>query len=389
MTHRLGHLVDQVVTVTGDDPLPFVALENIGSRTGNLLPDAELPVRTPEPTGMTTFRPGDVLFGKLRPYLAKSWRADRPGLCSTEFIVMRPRPEVDDRWLAYLAQSDLIVEWAEATSEGVKMPRTSWEKLRLLDIRAPSLAEQDAIADYLDGETARIDALVAARRSQMDLLKLRLRAAIDDHLDMVPEAWRLKHLLAAPLEYGASEAADDDDPAWPRYVRTTDIDDDGNLRLETFRSLPPAVAAPFLLRAGDLLLTRSGATVGKSILWREEWGRACFAGYLIRARPDMHRVAPEYLAYFVRSSRYWDEIRLTTIQATIPNVSAERYGDLRVPFPCWDDQLSIVRRLDGVSQSTRTLGQVMATQVDALLKRRQTLITAAVTGQLEIPVVAA
>jgi len=103
----------------------------------------------------------------------------------------------------------------------------------------------------------------------------------------------------------------------------------------------------------------------------------------------MHRVAPEYLAYFVRSSRYWDEIRLTTIQATIPNVSAERYGDLRVPFPCWDDQLSIVRRLDGVSQSTRTLGQVMATQVDALLKRRQTLITAAVTGQLEIPVVAA
>lgn len=174
MSQRLGHHVDQVVTASGEEPLPFVALENIGSRTGRLLPDAEVPLRVPEPTGMTSFRGGDVLFGKLRPYLAKSWRADRTGICSTELIVMRPRPTVDARWLGYLAQSDLLVEWAVATSEGVKMPRTSWEKLRLLELDAPSVDEQRAIADYLDAETARIDSVAAARRRVAALASLRL-----------------------------------------------------------------------------------------------------------------------------------------------------------------------------------------------------------------------
>jgi restriction endonuclease S subunit len=256
-------------------------------------------------------------------------------------------------------------------------------------ILCPSGDEQRPIADYLDAETAQIDAVVAARRAQMDLLRVRLRAAIDEQLDKVLVAWRLKHLLTGPLEYGASEAAGDDDPTWPRYVRTTDIDDDGGLRPETFRSLPPAVAAPYLLRGGDLLLTRSGATVGKSLLWREKWGPACYAGYLIRARPDPRRVVPGYLDYFVRSSRYWDEIRLTTIQATIPNVNAERYGDLRVPLPSLDEQVSIVRQLDAVRKTVHALSQVMTNQVDMLLERREALITAAVTGQLEIPGAAA
>jgi type I restriction enzyme, S subunit len=156
VSRRLGHLVELVTTAPGDDPRPFVALENIGSRTGSLLPDTELPRRTPEPTGMTAFQQGDVLFGKLRPYLAKSWRADRDGVCSTELIVMRPQPSVDGRWLAYLAQSDLLVEWAVATSEGVKMPRTSWEKLRLLKVDPPQRAEQRVLADYLERETRRI-----------------------------------------------------------------------------------------------------------------------------------------------------------------------------------------------------------------------------------------
>ncbi len=107
-----------------------------------LLPDTDCRLRAPDPRASTGFRPATFSFGKLRPYLAKSWRADRRGCCSTELIVMRPRPSVDGRWLAYLAQSRPPRRMGSLRSEGVKMPRTSWEKNRLLQVDAPTKAEQ-------------------------------------------------------------------------------------------------------------------------------------------------------------------------------------------------------------------------------------------------------
>lgn len=78
---------------------------------------------------------------------------------------------------------------------------------------------------------------------------------------------RLKFMSTEPLKYGANAAAEFDDPDWPRFVRITDVDSNGRLREETFRSLPPEVAEPFLLQDGDILLARSGATVGKSLIY--------------------------------------------------------------------------------------------------------------------------
>lgn len=385
----MQHLADQVVVCEAGASQPFVALEHLDSRAGALVVGVELPVREPDATSMVSFKPGDVLFGKLRPYLAKSWRADRHGLSSSELIVMRPKKDTDSRWLGYLAQSDLLVEWSVATSEGVKMPRTSWEKLRLLEVPRSSQDALPRIADYLDAETARIDALVSARRSQIALVGHRVRASIDAEFENAPERRRLKHLLAAPLQYGASEAAEADDPSWPRYVRTTDIDAEGGLRPDTFRSLPPPVARTYLLREGDILLTRSGATVGKSMLWRAGWGDACFAGYLIRARPDRSKVLPEYLAYFLRSTRYWDEIRVAAIQATIQNVSAERYGEMPVPMTNLGAQRVIVDRLNRVVERAARQARLMQRQIDLLRERRLALITSAATGTLQIPGVAA
>ena len=103
-------------------------------------------------------------------------------------------------------------------------------------------------------------------------------------LGEVPEGWevkRLRHLLSESLKYGANESTELEDPDLPRYVRITDIDNNGNLRDETFRSLPEAIAAPYLLRDGDILFARSGATFGKTFLYRESWGamRICRLPY--------------------------------------------------------------------------------------------------------------
>jgi type I restriction enzyme S subunit len=178
VTVRLKVAADLMTSCVSSEVRPFVALEHLESGTGRLVADAEVPERTAPDTGAASVEPGDVLFGKLRPYLAKTWLADRPVFASTELLCLRPRAGVDSRWLAYLVASNPVVEWAVATSDGTKMPRTSWEKLAEYRMQIPPIATQRAIADYLDRETARIDALVERIDRQVALLQERRQALI-------------------------------------------------------------------------------------------------------------------------------------------------------------------------------------------------------------------
>lgn len=110
----------------------------------------------------------------------------------------------------------------------------------------------------------------------------------------VPEHWdvkRLRRILKEPLKYGANESAEGNDNELPRYVRITDISEQGDLRPETFRSLPLEKAMPYLLKEGDLLFARSGATSGKTFLYNEDWGVCAYAGYLIRARMNVQHAS--------------------------------------------------------------------------------------------------
>jgi len=157
---RFKAAADLITSCDGSKVRPFVALEHLESGTGRLITDAELADRPASDTGAASVEPGDVLFGKLRPYLAKTWLADRPVFASTELLCLRPRVGIDSRWLTYLVTSGPFVDWAVASSEGTKMPRTSWEKIAEYRIDIPPLDHQCAITDYLDAETARIDALI-------------------------------------------------------------------------------------------------------------------------------------------------------------------------------------------------------------------------------------
>ena len=81
---------------------------------------------------------------------------------------------------------------------------------------------------------------------------------------------RLKNCLSIPLTYGLNEPAVEDNPEWPRYIRITDFDDNDCLRDETFKSLHPKIAEAGILKKGDILLARSGATVGKAFHFNDD-----------------------------------------------------------------------------------------------------------------------
>ncbi len=250
-------------------------------------------------------------------------------------------------------------------------------------VRIPECPEQHRIAAALDQRTATLDHLTTLKRRLLDLLRERREALITQTLAGVSQpVTRFKFIRSGALLYGANEPADSRDTTGPRYIRITDLDDDGSLRADTFRSLPEHAAAPYLLRDGDVLLARSGASVGEAFLYRKKWGRACFAGYLVRLRPDRRKILPEYLRYFTRSRAYQDQVRLHKVQSTIANVSAERFGNFTLPLPPLEEQHAKVAFLDAATQNLDRLIAVTKQQLSLLHQYRVSLIVGAVTRGL-------
>ena len=352
-------------------------------------------------------RHGDVIVSTVRTYLRAIAAIKAPGpnlIVSTGFAVVRPR-HLASSFATYALRAPHFVESVVANSVGVSYPAINASRLACFPVPYPDVDEQRLIADFLDRETAKIDALVAKKVRLVELLQEKRTALITravtrgldpkvpmkdsgvEWLGEVPTEWdvrRLKLLLQEPLHYGANEPAELMDPDLPRYIRITDIGEDGRLREETFRSIPEDAARPHLLREGDLLFARSGATVGKTFRFGMNCGRAAHAGYLVRARFNPLKCISRFVQYFTLSTKYWDWLRSSFIQATIQNVSADRYAKLEVPLPQLPDRQAIVGFLDSETARIDALIDKVRQAIDHIHEFRTALISAAVTGKIDV-----
>ena len=189
--------------------VPFVGLENVEPRTGRLLPGSM--IEEVEST-VVAFDRGDILFGKLRPYLAKVVHAQFCGVGSTELLVFRPRDNVDGHFLFYHLLADGFIDNVNGLTYGAKMPRANARQVGNLVIMVPPLGEQRAIATFLDRETARIDRLIEKQELLIELLAEKRTALIShavtkgldpnvpmkdsgvEWLGEVPKHWEVKRL---------------------------------------------------------------------------------------------------------------------------------------------------------------------------------------------------
>lgn len=165
---------------------------------------------------------------------------------------------------------------------------------------------------------------------------------------------RLSELLSALPEYGAGEAGiERTNIKQPRYIRITDINDDGELSSE-LGATAETVEAKYFLSDGDLLFARSGATVGKCYL--HETAKVeypCFyAGYMIRFRFNVS-VLPKYVFAFAQTSYYHDWAAAIQRSAGQPNINAQEYCDLQIPLPPPEVQRQIVAELDAAYAAKR------------------------------------
>lgn len=147
--------------------LLYMGLENVESQTGKLLYDFDSPTNS---DGIGNyFKEGDVLFGKLRPYLAKSYVASSTGFCSTEFLILEPY-----NYLPYFLNatclSDGFIKLVDSSTYGSKMPRANWDFIGNIEVPIPPLNEQSQIIEELDRRIKRLDSMVTTTHKTIDKL---------------------------------------------------------------------------------------------------------------------------------------------------------------------------------------------------------------------------
>ena len=272
-------------------------------------------------------------------------------------------------------------------------------------IQIPPKEEQDKIVDFLDYNLGKIDKFVELTERQIALLKEQKEVIINDAVTKgidknveykdsgidwigdIPEHWevtRLKYLTNSSFLYGANESGIQYNEELPRYIRITDIDKNGTLKDTRKRSLSNEKSKGFLLKNGDVLFARSGATVGKTFLYEYENDKACFAGYLIRFRPDFKEIVPRYLYLYTKSGLYKLWVQSIFIQSTIQNISAERYKNLVITLPPKKQQKEIVAYIEKeTSKIDRTI-ELYKSQIELIKEYRTSLIASAVTGKIDV-----
>ena len=351
--------------------------------------------------------PGDVVVNKMKAWQGSIAVSAHQGIVSGDYLVCEVVHQVERRYLHHALRSQPMVAEYRVRSKGIRPSqwRLYWDDLAEVELRLPPFAEQRAIADYLDAETARIDALIEKKRRMIALLDERRASAVQETLlpgspvadvlvapahvggQLIP----LKRLLLGTLPGGTPDAnnseywAADADETCVNWISIGDMVDRGVTATTSKRLTKGGLAAARLTPGppGTLLFAMY-ASLGKlsSTGVPAVWNQA-----ILGLVPDPSKSAGAFLAYWLEALR--PHLGVVARSNTQDNLNAEQVGQL--PVPVWDlhDQQQIVEKLDRTVGRIEGLAAQLRDQVDLLTERRQALITAAVTGELEVPGVAA
>ena len=205
-------------------------------------------------------------------------------------------------------------------------------------------------------------------------------------LGEVPEEWevkRLKYVCNEYAEYGLNIEAENYQSEGIRFIRTTDLDDYGNLKNEGVY-INPVLAKDYILKDGDLLISRSG-TIGRSFLYESSnnW-KATYAGYLVKYSLDSEKAFPKYLFYFTLSHSFYEWLKTQLIETTIGNVNGQKYANMFLPIPPKEEQIRLSAFLDQKTAKIDEVIQKILSQTATLKEYRQALISNVVTGKVKV-----
>ena len=381
----------------------YLELEDIESGTGRILGRRNtLEVES----AVTLFKRGDVLFGKLRPYLEKVYEADFNGKCTGEILAFKPG-RISSRFLFYCVGSRWFIERCNTLAYGAKMPRVSWPtQLAQFNVPLPPLSEQERIAAYLDASCATIDATVDIKRRQIETLDglrkstahkiltegVRPRRGLRDSgiesFGMIPDHWIVQQIRhACTVNYGITLQLEKGqvESDGVRILTVSNVTIDGALDLTAeYYINPTELTRADYLRYGDLLFNwRNGSQyhVGKTAFFNLD-GEFAHVSFLLRIRCGS-RLNPFFLRSYLgalKDAGFFSGSK-DKVNKTFNSTELKR---LRIVIPPIDEQDNICRELQRHTKQINSIKTCIEKQIETLTAYRKSLIHECVTGQRRI-----
>ena len=398
-TSKLKYVV-QLSRTKASEKTNYIGLENIESFTARRVGEAI------EPDGdAISFKPGDVLFGKLRPYLSKSLLVNESGCCSGEILVMSPTA-IQAKYLLYMTLSTGFVNDVDMSTYGTKMPRANWEYIGNMKIPVPTSNEQRAIVAYLDEKCAAIGESIQKRKEIIEKLQEYRKAVItqavtkgldpnvsvkDSHvpwlgqIGITCDTYKLKFgtYMKGRIGWQGLKAEDFIDEG-PYCVTSTDFT---NGKVDWNKSYHVSEERydmdPFIqLKKGDLLISKDG-TIGKLAFIDELPGPACLNSHLLVLRPLTNRFSNEYLYHVLASNVFVQYYELVSTGSTMQSLSQEKLSNFVIPV--WDrnTEKAIVQYLNKKCAEIDETLEKQQTIIDKLEEYKKSIIYNAVTGKID------
>lgn len=404
----LGQVVSYADNETTDpaDMQPeawLLELEDIERDTGKVLERKTVGECAPK-SAKNRFHAGDVLYGKLRPYLNKVVRADQDGLCSSEIIAISPGL-LDQGYLFYSMRSPGFIEYVSSVSHGMRMPRLGTQQAKAAPFALPPLPEQTRIAAKLDELLAQVDTLKARidgipallKRFRQSILaaavsgrlteewravnpcaesaeqqvtkvdasktgKLKVRKAdaafSPDQLFAIPEGWSWaeNHRLAEDSNTSICAGP------FGTIFKAKDFRDAGvpiiflrHVAEGVYKTVKPSfmdeavwkeLHQEYSVYGGELLVTKLGDPPGAACLYPQGIGTAMVTPDVIKMSVDERVALPKYLMFFFNSQHCKGLIEKLAFGATRLRIDIAMFKGFPIPLPPREEQTEIVRRVE-------------------------------------------
>ena len=347
---------------------------------------------------------GDVLLAKDGNTLGITnlvRKLPRPATVNGSIAVIRPFA-INSRFLRYLLASTLSQDRMGALKGGMGVPHLFQWDINRLPIPLPEVNVQECIADFLDAETARIDALITKKHCLIERVEeralARVYAAIRGlqeigvrknsgltWLGSVPGSWPVMP-VGAQFEVMLGKMLDQNRVTGEHlkpYLRNTNVQWD---RIDTddllLMDFSPHERVRYQVLPGDLLVCEGGEP-GRAAVWDAKTSEIYYQKALHRVRARGHSTA-RWLFYCLRTAVALNVFAVEGNMTTIAHLTGEQLRAHRFPFPDRSTQEQLVTELDRQAEQDGRLLRLVRVQIDRLNEHRQALITAAVTGELDV-----
>lgn len=384
---RIKDAVDLVSVKSEDLSLPYIALDNIVSWDAQFIPS-----ESATDGNSNECEPGDVLFGKLRPYLAKAFIPTVKSICSPEFLVMRPNNDTHNKFMLYFFLSRSFIAYIRNQVAGTKMPRTKWSDLGSVSFMLPPLDEQEAIAEYLDKECKKIGRNIELLERKADVYKRLRRSLInravtrglDPNAPLKPSGLRWNSHIPQNWQVG----------------RIRNYFDFRNEKVSEIDFAPLSVTKNGVVPQMD--------NVAKSMAEGNTRKKVCKDDFVVNSRSDRKgscgtspmdgsvsliyivlkptQINPKFADYYFRCND-WVEEFYRNGKGIVADLWTTNYSIMRnieIALPPYIEQQQIAAYLDEKCGKIDAVIEKISTQVERLKELKRSLINEVITGKRAI-----